>query len=223
MSSTMETTEGKPLFINFNQDRSLVAIGTAKGYMIYQCDPLNLMYAKQDISCGLVEMLFRSSLVALVASSAVRKVQIWNTKTDLQLQELSYDLAVLAIKMNMKRLVVVLENKLHIHDLGSLKTLMVVHTEPNPRGLCALSPNNDHWEHCYMAYPNSSSEGEVTIYDALGLQIQTILSAHQGVLANLAFSIDGALLATCSETGTCLLYTSPSPRDRTRSRMPSSA
>ena len=25
------------------------------------------------------------------------------------------------------------------------------------------------------------------------------------------------------ENGTCLLYTSPSPRDRTRSRMPSSA
>ena len=26
-----------------------------------------------------------------------------------------------------------------------------------------------------------------------------------------------------AHTGTCLLYTSPSPRDRTRSRMPSSA
>ena len=29
-------------------------------------------------------------------------------------------------------------------------------------------------------------------------------------------------LANCRQ-GTCLLYTSPSPRDRTRSRMPSSA
>eukprot|EP00656_Telonema_subtile_P038227 TRINITY_DN42904_c0_g1_i1.p1 TRINITY_DN42904_c0_g1~~TRINITY_DN42904_c0_g1_i1.p1 ORF type:complete len:109 (+),score=24.61 TRINITY_DN42904_c0_g1_i1:50-376(+) len=29
--------------------------------------------------------------------------------------------------------------------------------------------------------------------------------------------------ATCREASTCLLYTSPSPRDRTRSRMPSSA
>ena len=28
---------------------------------------------------------------------------------------------------------------------------------------------------------------------------------------------------TTSDLGTCLLYTSPSPRDRTRSRMPSSA
>ena len=29
--------------------------------------------------------------------------------------------------------------------------------------------------------------------------------------------------ATQFDTGSCLLYTSPSPRDRTRSRMPSSA
>ena len=31
------------------------------------------------------------------------------------------------------------------------------------------------------------------------------------------------LLMDCDTTGVCLLYTSPSPRDRTRSRMPSSA
>ena len=31
------------------------------------------------------------------------------------------------------------------------------------------------------------------------------------------------LVSACAKNGTCLLYTSPSPRDRTRSRMPSSA
>ena len=39
-------------------------------------------------------------------------------------------------------------------------------------------------------------------------------------------SIDGKILKLDEikgENGTCLLYTSPSPRDRTRSRMPSSA
>eukprot|EP00658_Telonema_sp_P-2_P067155 TRINITY_DN56095_c0_g1_i1.p1 TRINITY_DN56095_c0_g1~~TRINITY_DN56095_c0_g1_i1.p1 ORF type:complete len:292 (-),score=64.01 TRINITY_DN56095_c0_g1_i1:50-925(-) len=106
--------------------------------------------------------------------------------------------------MNRKRLVVVLESKLHIHDLTSLKPLMVVHTEQNPRGLCALSPNNENFEQCFMAYPNSSSEGEVTVYDMMGMQIQTMVSAHQGTLANMAFSLDGCLLATASETGTLI-------------------
>ena len=34
---------------------------------------------------------------------------------------------------------------------------------------------------------------------------------------------DNRLFFELGETGSCLLYTSPSPRDRTRSRMPSSA
>ena len=34
---------------------------------------------------------------------------------------------------------------------------------------------------------------------------------------------DGSLLTSCDLWSDCLLYTSPSPRDRTRSRMPSSA
>ena len=34
---------------------------------------------------------------------------------------------------------------------------------------------------------------------------------------------EGKSVIAYTEDGTCLLYTSPSPRDRTRSRMPSSA
>ena len=45
-----------------------------------------------------------------------------------------------------------------------------------------------------------------------------------GLLALLATLAALAMLATGARAGwTCLLYTSPSPRDRTRSRMPSSA
>ena len=35
--------------------------------------------------------------------------------------------------------------------------------------------------------------------------------------------IEDVILGCVSQVGDCLLYTSPSPRDRTRSRMPSSA
>ena len=38
-----------------------------------------------------------------------------------------------------------------------------------------------------------------------------------------AFLLVAALVAVKQKKYTCLLYTSPSPRDRTRSRMPSSA
>ena len=46
-------------------------------------------------------------------------------------------------------------------------------------------------------------------------------------IAMLALNISKEVLATLGlindDIATCLLYTSPSPRDRTRSRMPSSA
>ena len=41
-------------------------------------------------------------------------------------------------------------------------------------------------------------------------------------LSNITSSLSGSIDFD-NDTGTCLLYTSPSPRDRTRSRMPSSA
>ena len=44
-----------------------------------------------------------------------------------------------------------------------------------------------------------------------------------GVYMNADFWINGIHLGTHPYGYTCLLYTSPSPRDRTRSRMPSSA
>ena len=44
------------------------------------------------------------------------------------------------------------------------------------------------------------------------------------VLQGVSFELEASdTLALRGESGSCLLYTSPSPRDRTRSRMPSSA
>ena len=48
-----------------------------------------------------------------------------------------------------------------------------------------------------------------------GIAIVTNLVAHGGVIA-----ANGPI---CGDNATCLLYTSPSPRDRQKSRMPSSA
>src|SRR5665811_1376997 len=46
---------------------------------------------------------------------------------------------------------------------------------------------------------------------------------HSALVVSLAAGITTAFLEERLPAGTCLLYTSPSPRDRTRSRMPSSA
>ncbi|CAO3599453.1 unnamed protein product [Absidia cylindrospora] len=56
------------LFLNFNQDFSCISVGTKRGYRIYNCDPFGKCYSKADGGTGIVEMLFCTSLVALVGA-----------------------------------------------------------------------------------------------------------------------------------------------------------
>jgi len=99
-------------------------------------------------------MLFCTSLVALVGAAdtqpnnSPRKLQIVNTKVsssvhngqiaDAQRQsticELIFPTSVLAVKMNRKRLIVVLESEIYIYDISTMKLLHTIETGPNPNG-----------------------------------------------------------------------------------------
>ncbi|KAF7314925.1 WD40 repeat-like protein [Mycena indigotica] len=56
------------LFANFNQDYSCVSVGTRGGYSIINCDPFGRVYTQNDGGRGIVEMLFCTSLIALVGA-----------------------------------------------------------------------------------------------------------------------------------------------------------
>ena len=73
----------------------------------------------------------------------------------------------LAIRLNRKRLVVILEDQIYLYDISNMKLLHTIETSPNPNGnvasipgatrslltllaICALSPSSDD---CYLAYP----------------------------------------------------------------------
>lgn len=143
-------------------------------------------------------MLFCTSLVALVGagerpSSSTRRLQIVNTKVSrccgrevayellkltqqlLQRQsticELTFPTTILAVKLNRRRLVVVLEERLYVYDISNMKLLHEIETSPNPQGtwrsrssytlahafvhvvaaICALSPSS---ENSYLVYPS---------------------------------------------------------------------
>ena len=65
----------------------------------------------------------------------------------------------------------------------------------------------------------------LTSSDEFGLPVGPIVGLHIGYAVIASLALIGAILANVAfrQKSTCLLYTSPSPRDRTRSRMPSSA
>jgi len=52
--------------------------------------------------------------------------------------ELTFPTTVLAVRMNRKRLVVILEDQIYLYDISNMKLLYTIETSPNPNGsLCA--------------------------------------------------------------------------------------
>lgn len=82
--------------------------------------------------------------------------------------ELTFPTTILAVKLNRRRLVVVLEERIYLYDISNMKLLHEIETSPNPQGaslppppstrlislraaICSLSPSS---ENSYLAYPS---------------------------------------------------------------------
>ena len=130
---------------------------------------------------------------------------------------------VVALKMNRKRLVVVLEEMCFIYDISNMKMLQTQLTPLNAAGICAISPNS---ENSYLALPHYAKSapspqqqqashvpkgvvkeaisGDVLLYDLNKMEEVTVIPAHQAPLSCIALNNDGTLMATSSEKGTVI-------------------
>ncbi|XP_026815420.1 WD repeat domain phosphoinositide-interacting protein 2 isoform X2 [Rhopalosiphum maidis] len=182
-----------------------LAVGTKTGYRLYSLssvDNLDQIYENESEDICIVERLFSSSLVAVVSLSSPRKLRVCHFKKGNEICNYSYSNTILGVKLNRARLVVCLEESLYIHNIHDMKVLHTIRdTPPNPAGLCCLSTNSDL---CYLAYPGSSTTGEVQIFDAINLQSVSMISAHESPLAAMAISHQGNRIATASERGTVI-------------------
>ena len=72
--------------------------------------------------------------------------------------------------------------------------------------------------------PTNGDSSDLTQYDSMGKLAQAIQNKQsKKEVANDYKDLDPEQMITLSDYYSCLLYTSPSPRDRQKSRMPSSA
>ncbi|KAK6844304.1 autophagy-related protein 18 [Apiospora arundinis] len=208
-------------FVTFNQDDSCLAVGTSKGFRIFHTDPFNKIFSSDDGDITIIEMLFSTSLVAIILSP--RHLIIQNTKRASIICELTFPSAVLAVRLNRKRLSVVLEDEIYLYDISNMSLLTNIATSPNPNKIVALSPSS---ENCYLAYPLPKpredtpdkrpshappaslyapvTTGDVLIYDTLTLKAVNVIEAHRSPLSFIEMNSDGTLLATASETGTII-------------------
>eukprot|EP00051_Salpingoeca_urceolata_P026828 m.478897 g.478897 ORF g.478897 m.478897 type:complete len:382 (+) comp21268_c0_seq1:256-1401(+) len=202
-------------FVTFNQDSSRLSVGTRHGYQTYALQPLKQLYEKRGEPTGILEMLFNTSLVAHVgadgpgSSTCLRMI---NTKREKEIIRMNYNSAILAVKLNRQRLVVVLTTTIYIYDITNMHlTHTIGPTPPNPTGVCALSSCHVPGESGtsaaaanYFAYPGNPASGQVYVYDTENLRAVTMLEAHSSPIACLAFSSRGDRLATASVKGTVI-------------------
>ncbi|CAN8103815.1 unnamed protein product [Discula destructiva] len=214
-------------FITFNQDHSCIAVGTSKGYRIFNTDPFNRVFSTEEVipeqerHVSIIEMLFSTSLVALVLNP--RHLVIQNTKRSSVICELTFPTSILAVRLNRRRLAVVLADVIYIYDVQNMALLFTINTSPNPNAICALSPSS---ENCYLALPVPkpredpserrpahapplstyvpSTTGEIIIYDTLSGKVVSICGAHSSPLSCIAMNNDGTMMATASEKGTVI-------------------
>ncbi|KFH44249.1 Autophagy-related protein-like protein [Hapsidospora chrysogenum ATCC 11550] len=208
-------------FITFNQDHSCLAVATSKGFRIYHTDPFSRIFSSDEGNTAIIEMLFSTSLVAVTMTP--RHLVIQNTKRASVICELTFPSAVLAVRLNRKRLAVVLEEEIYLYDISNMSLIHTIHTSPNPDAICALSPSS---ENCYLAYPLPEpreetdtrrpshappqspyvppTSGGVLIFDTVTLKAVNVIEAHRAPLSCMCLNNDGTLLATASETGTII-------------------
>lgn len=127
------------------------------------------------------------------------------------------------MRLNRKRLAVVLEDEIYLYDISNMSLLTNIATSPNPGAICALSPSS---ENCFLAYPLPKpredphdkrpshapppslyapvTTGDVLIYDTLTQKAVNVIEAHRSPLSCIALNNEGTLLATASETGTII-------------------
>ncbi|KAJ1129434.1 hypothetical protein NDU88_007804 [Pleurodeles waltl] len=191
---------------SYNQDCTSLAVGTTTGYKLFSLgtvEQLEVVHKSDETpEVYIVERLFSSSLVVVVSHIKPRQMNVYHFKKGTEICNYSYSSNILSIRLNRQRLIVCLEESIYVHNIKDMKLLKtLLETPRNPTGLCALSINHSN---SYLAYPASSTTGEITLYDANNLNTVCTIPAHDSPLAAITFNSTGSKLASASEKGTVI-------------------
>lgn len=175
--------------------------------VIYHCNPFDISW-KSDEPAALIEQLFSTSLVAIVPLEDHNKVRIINTKKNKTICELPFAESVNDVRMNRKRLVILLQTTLQIYDVSSIKLLKKIKTTGR---ICDLSVGDE----SILVYQREATAaegrnesyneaGDVIAYDTINLTPISLIRCHLAAVTNLAMNSNGNILATSSSKGTLI-------------------
>ncbi len=200
----------KMLHVSFNQDSTCFACGRENGFAVYNCDPpterFNRLSSNEDEpnGVGIIEMLFRSNIFAVVGGGRNPKyprnnLMIWDDFQAKCIAELEFKTAVTGVQLRRDIILVTIIDKAYKYNFADLKLLSSYDTCTNPSGLVAMSVG----ENAIIIAVPGNVLGSVII-DNHKADTQHIITAHTNGLSALALNADGSRLATASERGTLI-------------------
>eukprot|EP01026_Neomeris_dumetosa_P020610 TRINITY_DN18303_c0_g1_i1.p1 TRINITY_DN18303_c0_g1~~TRINITY_DN18303_c0_g1_i1.p1 ORF type:complete len:410 (-),score=69.74 TRINITY_DN18303_c0_g1_i1:252-1379(-) len=193
------------LGIKFNQNSSCLALATMQGPIVYNLGQEQVSYKDEIGAIGILSMLYESAFLVYVGAgeqtqlSPRKLVAIDGSRKGTKVAEEFCDTAILDVLLNMKWMVIVLEESLRILRLKSMSEAQVIQTPPNSLGVGALSSND------LLAVPASTEKGTIRVYNLN--QVGNLLceiEAHNHPLRAVCWNADGSLLATASQQGTVI-------------------
>jgi WD40 repeat protein len=131
-------------------------------------------------------------LQAWCISTKDLQVVIWDDAKQKAAITLEFRTAVRRVRLSRNRIVVALQNSVHVYVFSSPpEKVSVSETADNPLGLCCLSSR-------LLAFPGRTP-GQVQLVEIETGNV-TIVPAHTSSLRAIEISSDGAIMATASET-----------------------
>ena len=194
-------------FINFNQDRTCMCIGTDEGYIIYNCNPFKKLFSKKIGKNGVsyVAMLFRTNILALVLKNTYsnntneNKLLIWDDSKNSKIGEIEFVRPVKNVALRKEFVTVSIDSNVYIYNLKKLTLYKKINTFINKKGLLSIS----YFEHKFILTCIGTSIGQLGVYDIKENKTLTI-NAHETPINFITVSQSGNLVATCSERGTII-------------------
>lgn len=200
------------LYYSLNQDQDWLAVGTNKGYRIYNLQQAKCVSSYDNAAVGIIEMLYSTNLLAIVGADndnsvlfSPKRLTIWNSNNSSSICEISFPYRVTAVRINKQRLVISIKDKIHIYDLKDTRILESIVVKNNLLGRIVLSnckSSSLYTENWYLAYTDSITSGTVKVYDAWNLRLAKEFVAHQSPILKMAMNYLGSRLVTTSCKGT---------------------
>lgn len=119
------------LYYSFNQDNTCLAVGTKRGFRIFQCHPFDLVCFADIGPVSIIEMQYTSNILALVMMNSSnhldssqysqRKLTIWDTKINGGTAEIAFNSKIVKVKINSELIVVATKERVFMYNLDGLK------------------------------------------------------------------------------------------------------